>query len=436
MPDTTVTVTAGMPTTVTVTGGVADVTIDVLRGATGATGAAGPNTVTTSTTTNITGIIQGNGSVVSQAIAGTDYAAALGVNDNYVTDAQLVVIGNTSGTNTGDQFTSVTSQRLIGRHAGSSGAAQEVQVGDGIEFQGSGIRRSALTGDITATAGSNATTLASTIAGDKTLSGQLELTGQAATNKTSAMTKDLVVIDRHVNSIRRMAFAVPTVFSTGGGTSSVSGDMASLNIASAAAGSIRGASFMDGSPHSVWSGAMMNFARPFIASGVFYLRNLTADTTCLRFLIGGAASYLANANAFSANGLGIEIKQVTSVGYRARLVYYSSTLVGGVAVGYVETAFADFGVGAGSIYGRSNAFVITNDGLGTVNLYIQSYADIGFTTTKPPVSLTTPLITITNAPKAAASGSAFTASLATTAADAAGVQVETKVRALQFDYNS
>jgi hypothetical protein len=32
-----------------------------------------------------------------------DFAPALGVNDNYVTDAQLIVIGNTSGTNTGDQ---------------------------------------------------------------------------------------------------------------------------------------------------------------------------------------------------------------------------------------------------------------------------------------------------------------------------------------------
>ena len=32
-----------------------------------------------------------------------NHAAALGADDNYVTDAQLVVIGNTSGTNTGDQ---------------------------------------------------------------------------------------------------------------------------------------------------------------------------------------------------------------------------------------------------------------------------------------------------------------------------------------------
>ena len=33
----------------------------------------------------------------------TDYAAALGVDDNYVTDAEKTVIGNTSGTNSGDQ---------------------------------------------------------------------------------------------------------------------------------------------------------------------------------------------------------------------------------------------------------------------------------------------------------------------------------------------
>lgn len=35
----------------------------------------------------------------------SDYAPALGADDNYVTDAQLVVIGNTSGTNSGDNAT-------------------------------------------------------------------------------------------------------------------------------------------------------------------------------------------------------------------------------------------------------------------------------------------------------------------------------------------
>lgn len=37
-----------------------------------------------------------------KAFDATDYAVALGVDDNYVTDAEKIVIGNTSGTNTGD----------------------------------------------------------------------------------------------------------------------------------------------------------------------------------------------------------------------------------------------------------------------------------------------------------------------------------------------
>jgi hypothetical protein len=59
-------------------------------------------------------------------------------------------------------ITPVSGRHLIGRHANGSGDAQEVTVSGGIEFQGSGIRRSALTGDVTASAGSNTTTLANT----------------------------------------------------------------------------------------------------------------------------------------------------------------------------------------------------------------------------------------------------------------------------------
>ncbi len=54
----------------------------------------------------------------------------------------------------------ITSQHLVGRHAGSTGASQEVGVGNGVEFHGSGIRRSQLLGDVEASAGSNTTTIA------------------------------------------------------------------------------------------------------------------------------------------------------------------------------------------------------------------------------------------------------------------------------------
>jgi hypothetical protein len=109
-------------------------------------------------------------------------------------EGQALMRGATSWQNrnlASSDILGVTSQRLIGRHAGTSGAGEEVSLGTGIEFSGSTIQRSALTGDVTASAGSNATTLAATIAGNKTFSGQLELTGQAATNTTSAMTRSL-----------------------------------------------------------------------------------------------------------------------------------------------------------------------------------------------------------------------------------------------------
>lgn len=51
--------------------------------------------------------------------------------------------------------------RLLGRDTAGAGNAEELTVGGGIEFTGSGgIQRSALTGDVTASAGSNSTTIA------------------------------------------------------------------------------------------------------------------------------------------------------------------------------------------------------------------------------------------------------------------------------------
>lgn len=108
-----------------------------------------------------------------------------------ITSGGVVSASNLSGTNTGDQTITLTGDvtgsgtgsfattiandtvtfakmqhisgtTLVGRHAGGTGSMQEVSVGNGLEFQGSGIRRSALTGDVTAPAGSNTTTLANT----------------------------------------------------------------------------------------------------------------------------------------------------------------------------------------------------------------------------------------------------------------------------------
>lgn len=65
-----------------------------------------------------------------------------------------------SGAVTGSGIT-IATDRLAGRDSASTGALEEISVGGGLEFTGSGgIRRSALTGDVTASAGSGTTTIA------------------------------------------------------------------------------------------------------------------------------------------------------------------------------------------------------------------------------------------------------------------------------------
>ncbi len=88
----------------------------------------------------------------------------------------------TAHTHVVSAITPVSGQHLIGRHAGGNGAAQEVTVGNGLEFQGSGIRRSALTGDVTASAGSNSTTIANDAISNAKLANMAQATikGRAA----------------------------------------------------------------------------------------------------------------------------------------------------------------------------------------------------------------------------------------------------------------
>lgn len=61
----------------------------------------------------------------------------------------------------------VTTDRLLGRDTSPAGQVQEIVVTGGLEFTGSGgIQRSALTGDVTASAGSTTTTIAANAVSD------------------------------------------------------------------------------------------------------------------------------------------------------------------------------------------------------------------------------------------------------------------------------
>jgi hypothetical protein len=64
----------------------------------------------------------------------------------------------------------ISTAHLLGRHSSGSGDVQQIGIDGGLELQGANLRRAALTGDVTASAGSNTTTLANTavIAGSYT----------------------------------------------------------------------------------------------------------------------------------------------------------------------------------------------------------------------------------------------------------------------------
>ena len=75
---------------------------------------------------------------------------------NAVTTAKIL-----DGNVTLAKLANIGTDRLIGRDSASSGVPEEISVGGGLEFSGSiAIQRSALTGDVSAAAGSNSTTIA------------------------------------------------------------------------------------------------------------------------------------------------------------------------------------------------------------------------------------------------------------------------------------
>jgi hypothetical protein len=54
----------------------------------------------------------------------------------------------------------ISTAHLLGRHSSGSGDVQQIGIDGGLELQGANLRRAALTGDVTASAGSNSTTIA------------------------------------------------------------------------------------------------------------------------------------------------------------------------------------------------------------------------------------------------------------------------------------
>ena len=77
-------------------------------------------------------------------------------------------------------------EKLIGRHGAGAGDAQEIGIDGGLEFHGGNIRRAALTGDVTAGAGDNATTIATGAVTTAKMGGDVTTAGKALLDDADA----------------------------------------------------------------------------------------------------------------------------------------------------------------------------------------------------------------------------------------------------------
>jgi hypothetical protein len=205
-----------------------------------------------------------------------------------------------------------------------------------------------------------------TIAGAKTFSGQTELTGQAATNSTSAMTRELV---------KTSPFEIPdtlqlrTLYTEVSGTGAVANATGSLTgcfLNSGTVTSSRAYAVFLSEPH-YWesSGVGMNYDVKMEFGGNFrydFFGNNAAQAVG-RFMVGASPTVtLANADAFTSKGVGFEIgsRAATQNEARIRLIYHDGTT-------YKTSAWNDFG--------NSNAnymysFYFVNEGNGTITLTV------------------------------------------------------------------
>lgn len=97
---------------------------------------------------------------------GLEFTGSAGIQRSALTGDVTAAAGSNATTIANNAVTlaklaDMNTDRLLGRDTASTGDPEEITVGGGLEFTGSGgIQRSALTGDVTASAGSNATTIA------------------------------------------------------------------------------------------------------------------------------------------------------------------------------------------------------------------------------------------------------------------------------------
>lgn len=205
-----------------------------------------------------------------------------------------------------------------------------------------------------------------TIAGAKTFSGQTELTGQAATNSTSAMTRGLVESARKLRTNEKV-YGCYSATASGGGASAGANTYglgyAQLIAGTATSSYAYGYYALEPTNNGFASGSGTNFGANWELTGSF--RHSASDNHEGVFRLGVAvlsnATNLANANAFSSIGIGFEFGRISTNINQARIIYHDGST-------YKTSAWVT--VYTGDPLQREFSYRLHNNGSGTITLYM------------------------------------------------------------------
>lgn len=141
---------------------------------------------------NFNSYVVGGGGLVADGNYGD--ITVNGAGSNWIINTGVVESGNLAARNvTFDKLPEIGSYKFLGRHSDTAGDIQEIGIDGGLEFHGGNLRRSALTGDVTANAGNGTTTIANEavttakMGGDVTPAGKTILTAADASAQRSAL---------------------------------------------------------------------------------------------------------------------------------------------------------------------------------------------------------------------------------------------------------